>query len=138
MSLDHITAVLAGDIPFVIAHATAVLANIKAGKLRALATSGSQRWPGLPELPTVSEQGVAGYDVRSWAGLMAPAGTPRAVIDKLNAETLKALKLPHVRARLEEIGGEARSSTPEEMKAMVSSEVQRWTQVINDAKIPKQ
>jgi tripartite-type tricarboxylate transporter receptor subunit TctC len=133
-----ITAVLAGDIPFVIAPATAVLANIKAGKLRALATSGGQRWPGLPELPTVAEQGVAGYDVRSWAGLMAPAGTPRAIIDKLNAETLKALKLPHVRARLEEIGGEARGSTPEEMKAMVSSEVQRWTQVINDAKIPKQ
>jgi tripartite-type tricarboxylate transporter receptor subunit TctC len=133
-----ITAVLAGDIPFVIAPATAVLANIKAGKLRALATSGGQRWPGLPELPTVAEQGVAGYDVRSWAGLMAPAGTPRAIIDKLNAETLKALKLPNVRARLEEIGGETRGSTPEEMKAMVSSEVQRWTQVINDAKIPKQ
>ena len=133
-----ITAVLAGDIPFVIAPATAVLTNIKAGKLRALATSGGQRWPGLPELPTVAEQGVAGYDVRSWAGLMAPAGTPRAVIDKLNAETLKALNLPQVKARLEEIGGEARGSTPEEMKAMVSSEVQRWTQVINDAKIPKQ
>ena len=133
-----ITAVLAGDIPFVIAPATAVLANIKAGKLRALATSGGQRWPGLPEVPTAAEQGVAGYDVRSWAGLMAPAGTPRAIIDKLNAETLKALKLPQIKARLEEIGGEARGSTPEEMKILVSSELQRWTQVINDAKIPKQ
>ncbi|MEY2952988.1 MAG: hypothetical protein RLZZ401_1075 [Pseudomonadota bacterium] len=133
-----ITAVLAGDIPCIIVPPTAVLANIKAGKLRALATTGGQRWPGLPELPTVAEQGVAGYDVRSWAGLMAPAGTPRAVIEKLNAETLKALKLPHVKARLEDIGGEARGSTSEEMKAMVTSELQRWTQVISDAKIPRQ
>jgi len=133
-----ITALLAGDIPVVIAPATAVLANIKAGKLRALATTGSQRWPGLPDVPTANEQGVTGYDVRSWAGLMAPAGTPRAVIDKLNAETVKALKQPQIQARLEEIGGEARSSTPEEMKAMVTSELQRWTQVVNDAKIPKQ
>ena len=133
-----ITAVLAGDIPVVIAPATAVLSNIKAGKLRALATSGGQRWPGLPEVLTAAEQGVTGYDVRSWAGLMAPAGTPRPIIDKLNAETLKVLVQPQIKARLEEIGGEARGSTPEEMKAMVTSELQRWTRVVNDAKIPKQ
>ena len=133
-----ITAVLAGDIPVVIAPATAVLSNIKAGKLRALATSGGQRWPGLPEVLTAAEQGVTGYDVRSWAGLMAPAGTPRPIIDKLNAETLKVLMQPQIKARLEEIGGEARGSTPEEMKAMVTSELQRWTRVVNDAKIPKQ
>ncbi len=133
-----LTALLAGDVPFIIAPPTAVLANIKAGKLRALAATGPQRWPGLPDVPTVAEQGVAGYDVRSWAGLMAPAGTPRPIIDRLNAETLKALQLPAVKARLEEIGGEARGSTPEEMKALVSSEVQRWTQVVADARIPKQ
>jgi tripartite-type tricarboxylate transporter receptor subunit TctC len=133
-----LTALLAGDVPFIIAPPTAVLANIKAGKLRALAATGPQRWPGLPEVPTVAEQGVAGYDVRSWAGLMAPAGTPRPVIDRLNAETLKALQLPAVKARLEEMGGEARGSTPEEMKAMVASEVQRWSQVVAEARIPKQ
>ena len=133
-----LTALLAGDVPLVIAPPTAVLSNIKAGKLRAIATTGNQRWPGLPDLPTVAEQGVSGYDVRSWAGLMAPAGTPRAVVDRLNAETLKALQLPAVRTRLEEIGGEARGSTPDEMKAMVASEVQRWSQVVADANIPKQ
>ncbi len=133
-----ITALLAGDVPFIIAPPTAVLSNIKAGKLRALAVTGPQRWPGMPEVPTVAEQGVAGYDVRSWAGLMAPAGTPRPVIDRLNAETLKALQLPNVRARLEEMGGEVRGSTPEEMKAMVASETQKWIQVVNTAKIPKQ
>ena len=114
------------------------MANIKAGKLRALATTGLQRWAGLPDLPTVAEQGVTGYDVRSWAGLMAPAGTPKPIIDRLNQEVLKALQVSTVKARLEEMGGEAKGSTPEEMKAMVASELQKWTQVVADAKIPKQ
>lgn len=133
-----LTALLAGDVPFIIAPPTAVMANIKAGKLRAVAATGPQRWPGLADVPTVAEQGVPGYEVRSWAGLLAPAGTPRAVVDRLNAETLKALQLPAVKSRLEDMGGEARGSTPEEMKAMVASELQKWTQVVADANIPKQ
>ena len=133
-----ITALLAGDVPFIIAPPTAVLTNIKAGKLKAIAATGPQRWVGLPDVPTVAEQGVTGYDVRSWAGLMAPAGTPKPVIDKLNAETLKAIQLPHVKARLEEMGGDVRGSTSDEMKNMVTSETQKWIQVVNNAKIPKQ
>lgn len=133
-----LTALLAGDVPFIIAPPTAVMSNIKAGKIRAIATTGPQRWPGLPDVPTVAEQGVPGYDVRSWAGLMAPTGTPRNVIERLNAETLKALQLPAVKSRLEDMGGEARGSTPEEMRNLVASELQRWTQVISDAQIPKQ
>lgn len=133
-----LTAVLAGDVPFIIAPPTAVISSIQAGKLRALATTGPQRWPGLPNVPTVAEQGVPGYDVRSWAGLMAPAGTPRPIIDQLNGETLKALRLPAVRERLEVMGGEARGSTPEEMTAMVSQELDKWKQVVADARIPKQ
>jgi tripartite-type tricarboxylate transporter receptor subunit TctC len=133
-----ITALLAGDVPFIIAPPTAVLTNIQAGKLRAIATTGLQRWPGLPSVATVAEQGVAGYDVRSWAGLLAPAGTPRPVVERLNAEVLRALQTPAVRQRLEDMGGEARGSTPEEMKAMVSHEIEKWQQVVADAKIPKQ
>ena len=133
-----ITALLAGDVPFIIAPPTAVLSNIKAGKLKAIAATGPQRWVGLPDVPTVAEQGVPGYDVRSWAGLMAPAGTPKPVIDKLNAETLKTLQLPHVKTRLEEMGGDVRGSTPDEMKNMVAFETQKWIQVVNNAKIPKQ
>lgn len=133
-----VTALLGDEVPFIIAPPTAVLSNIQAGKLRAIATSGAQRWPGLPNVPTVTEQGVAGYDVRSWAGLMAPAGTARAVIERLNTETLRALELASVRKRLEDIGGEARGSTPEEMKAMVGHELEKWRQVVADAKIPKQ
>jgi tripartite-type tricarboxylate transporter receptor subunit TctC len=133
-----VAALLGGEVPMIIAPPTAVLANIKAGKLRALATTGAQRWSQMPELPTVAEQGVTGYDVRSWAGFMAPAGTPRPIVDGLHAETLKALQVPAVRARLEEMGGEARGSTPEEMATMVATELKRWTTVVNDARIPKQ
>ena len=133
-----LTALLGGEVPLIIAPPTAVMANIKAGKLRALATTGAQRWSQMPELPTVAEQGVPGYDVRSWAGLMAPAGTPRPIVDRLQAETLKALQAPGVRARLEEMGGEARGSTPEEMTTMVAAELKRWTAVVDDAHIPRQ
>ncbi|MEY3136023.1 MAG: hypothetical protein RJA39_1908, partial [Pseudomonadota bacterium] len=133
-----ITSLLAGDVPFIIAPPTAVLTNIKGGKLKAIAATGPQRWSGMPEVPTVAEQGVPGYDVRSWAGLMAPAGTPKPIIDRLNAETLKAIQLPNVKSRLEEMGGDVRGSTSEEMRAMVASETQKWTQVVNSAKIPKQ
>ena len=133
-----VAALLSGDVPFIIAPPTAVVSNIQAGKLRALATTGAQRWPGLPNVPTVAEQGVTGYDVRSWAGLLAPAGTPRAIVDRLNAETLKALQVAAVRQRLEDMGGEARGSTPDEMKAMMTRELERWTVVVADSQIPKQ
>jgi len=133
-----VTALLGGEVPVIIAPPTAVMQNIKAGKLRALATTGAQRWSAMPELPTVSEQGVQGYEVTSWAGLMAPAGTPRPIVDQLRAATLKALQVPTVRARLEDKGGEARGSTPEEMASMVGTELKKWTTVVNDAHIPKQ
>jgi len=80
---------------------------------------------------------VAGFDVRSWAGWMLPAGTPQPIVQRLHEETQKALQLPAVRARLEEMGGEARGSSPQEMTAMVTSELQKWTRVVADAKIPR-
>ena len=132
-----LTALLGGEIPMIIAPPTAVLANIKSGRLRAIATTGPQRWQGLPDVPTVAEQGVAGYDVQSWAGVMAPTGTPRPIIDRLNAEVQKALVISAVKARLEDMGGEVRGSTPDEMRNMVAAQTQKWIQVVNDAKIPK-
>jgi len=132
-----VTALLAGDIPLIIAPPTAVLGHLKAGKLRALAVTGPQRWPGMPDVPTVAEQGVAGFDVRSWAGWMLPAGTPAAIVERLHAQTQRALQVAAVRERLEQLGGEARSSTPQEMGAMVAAELQKWQQVVADAKIPR-
>lgn len=132
-----LASLLGGNVPMIIAPPTAVLANIKAGKLRAIATTGPQRWQGLPDVPSVAEQGVAGYDVQSWAGLMAPAGTPKPIIDRLNAELQKALVVPAVKTRLEEMGGDVRGSTSDEMRKMVAEQTQKWIQVVNDAKIPK-
>lgn len=133
-----LTGLLAGDVPAMIAPPTAVIGQIRAGKVRALATTGPQRWPGLPDVPTVAEQGVAGYDVRSWAGVLAPAGTPRPVVDRLNAEMQKALQEPAVRQRLVDIGGEARGSTPDEMKAMLVAESDKWTRLVAEASIPRE
>ena len=132
-----ITALLGGEIPFVIAPPTAVLGQLKAGKLRALAVTSAQRWAGMPDVPTIAEQGVPGFDVRSWAGWMLPTGTPQPVVQRLQAETQKALQLPAVKARLEEMGGEARGSTPQEMATMVAAELQKWSRVVADAKIPR-
>ncbi len=133
-----VTALIGGEIPFIIAPPTAVMANIRAGRLRAVATSGIQRWPGLPELATVAEQGTAGYDVTSWAGVMAPAGTARPIIDKLNAAIQKALTVADVRSRLEDMGGVVRGGSPEAMTTLVGAELRRWTSVVDEAKIPKQ
>lgn len=130
-----VTALLGGSIPLVIAPPTAVLGHLKAGKLLALAVTGAQRWPGMPDVPTVAEQGITGFDVRSWAGWMVPAGTPQPIVERLNAETQKALLVDTVRVHLEEMGGEVRGSTPKEMADMVTAEVKKWTQVVADAKI---
>jgi tripartite-type tricarboxylate transporter receptor subunit TctC len=132
------TALLGGEIPMTIAPPTAVVTNIKAGRLRAIAVTGAQRWAGMPDVPTVAEQGVAGYDVRSWAGLLAPAGTPKPIVEQLNAEVNAAIKQPTVRARLEEMGGDVRGSTPAEMKTLVAGELERWTRLVAERKIPKQ
>ena len=133
-----LTALLAGDVNFVIAPGTATLPHVRGGRLKAIAVSGATRWPGLPDVPTVQEAGVPGFDVSSWAGLATTAGTPRAIVERLNAEVLKALQVPEVRARLESFGGEVRGSTPDEMRARIASEVQRWSKVIAEAGIPKQ
>lgn len=132
-----LAALLGNQIPVVIAPPTAVLGQLKAGTMRALAVTGAERWRGMPDVPTVAEQGVPGFDVRSWAGWMLPAGTPMAIAERLSAETHKALEVPAVRAKLEEMGGEARGSTPAEMTAMLTAEVQKWTTVVADAKIPR-
>ena len=133
-----ITSLLGGEIPLVVATPTVAVAQVKAGKLKVVATSGGTRWSGMPDVPTAAEAGVPGFDVRSWVGMAAPAGTPKPIIERLNAELQKVILLPDVRARLEALGGEARGSTPQELKERVVFEVARWKKVIADSKIPQQ
>jgi tripartite-type tricarboxylate transporter receptor subunit TctC len=132
-----VTGLLGGEIDLVVAPPTAVLGHLKAGKLHAIATTGARRWAAMPDVPTVAEQGVGGFDVTSWAGWMLPAGAPAAIVERLNAETQKALQADTVKARLAEMGGEARGSSPQEMAAMVAAEVKKWSQVVADAQITR-
>jgi tripartite-type tricarboxylate transporter receptor subunit TctC len=115
-----------------------LISAIKAGTLRALAVTAGKRFSGLPDVPTVIEAGVPGYDVASWNALAAPAKTQRAIIERVHDALVKALAAPDVQKRFAELGVEGRPSTPEQLKDFYASETRRWTQVVERAKIPKQ
>src|SRR6476620_10386536 len=114
------------------------LPQVKAGKIRALAVSPARRSPALPDVPTVAEAGVPGYDSGAWFGLVAPANTPKDLVDKLSRETARILKLPDVSARLAELGAEAVGSTPEQFSAHIKAEIAKWAKVIRDANVELQ
>jgi tripartite-type tricarboxylate transporter receptor subunit TctC len=132
-----VTALLGGEITFAVTPGTALLPHVKSGRLTALAVSGARRWKGMPEVPTLEEAGVSGFDVGSWAGLATTAGTPKPAVQRLHAEMQKALQVPEVRMRLESFGGEVMGSTPDQMRNRVAGEIARWSKVIEAAKIPR-
>jgi tripartite-type tricarboxylate transporter receptor subunit TctC len=111
--------------------------QVKAGKLRALGFSGTKRSTALPDVPTVAEAGVPGFEVSSWYGLFVPAKTPAAVVANINAATLKALAEPNVRARLDELGYAIGGSTPGELAALLNSEINKWAPIIKSALEPQ-
>jgi tripartite-type tricarboxylate transporter receptor subunit TctC len=127
-----------GNVDLAVDFIAPLLASIKSGALRPLAVTAGKRFPGLPDVPTVIEAGVPGYDVASWNAMAAPAKTPRAVIERVNQELAKALAAPEVHKRFQELGVEARTSTPEHLREFFVAESQRWTRVVEAAKIPKQ
>jgi len=112
--------------------------QVKAGKIRALAVSPARRSPALPELPSVAEAGVPGYDSGAWFGLVAPANTPKDVVNKLSRETARILKLPDVSARLADLGAEPVGGTPEQFSAHIKAEIAKWAKVIKDANVELQ
>ena len=127
-----------GNVDLAVDFIAPLISQIKSGALRPLAVTAAKRFPGLPDVPTAIEAGVAGYDVASWNALAAPAKTPRAVIERVNQELRKAIASPEVQKRFADLGVDARTSTPEELRAFFVSESQRWTKVVESAKIPKQ
>ena len=106
------------------------LPYIKGGRLRPIATSGARRSRGLPDVPTIAESGLPGFDVTVWQGVLAPAGTPRPVIDLLNAKFVAALKTPQVAERLASIDIEMSGSTPEEFSTFLRQDIAKWAKVI--------
>ena len=135
---EVIVAARNGNVDLAVDFIAPLLANIKSGALRALAVTAGKRFPGLPDVPTAIEAGVAGYDVASWNAMAAPAKTPRAVVDRVNAELRKAIAAPDVQKRFEELGVEGRTSTPEQLREFFIAESKRWARVVETAKIPKQ
>jgi tripartite-type tricarboxylate transporter receptor subunit TctC len=128
------TALLGQQVDLLSSSGTAAVAHIRAGKMRALATASPQRSLVLPEVPTLDELGFSGFDVRDWQGIVAPAKTPRFIIDRLAAELAKAVTQPDVKTRLEHNGVEhVVDSSPEAFGTLIQSELARWTKTAREA-----
>ena len=126
MCIRDRTDVASGQVPFMFDQMTAALPLAKAGRLKLIAVTTGKRIALAPELPTMIESGVAGFEMTSWQAVYAPKGTPKAVVQRLNAEIVKALKVPEVQAKLEgQLGMNIVGSTPEELAAHMAREIPR-------------
>jgi tripartite-type tricarboxylate transporter receptor subunit TctC len=132
-SAPAMTDLLAGSVSLLFDSIPSSLPQVRAGKLRGIGVASSGRSPVLPELPTLSEAGLAGFSADSWFGIMAPAGTPREVIAKLNVDVQKSLDSPEVRDIIARQGGEVMGSTPEQMAAQIRNDRQKWGRVIRES-----
>ena len=130
-----VTDLLGGHVQLYFSTIPSVIEHVKAGKLRAIAVTGRQRSSELPDVPTVAESGVKDFEVTAWFGLFAPAGTPRAAIDRLNREVVAALGAADVKQKLAGHGVEPAGSTPEALGQLLASEIERWGKVIREAGI---
>lgn len=132
---DAVQAALAGQTSTMFDNPPTVMPQIKAGGLRALGVAAKQRMPQLPDVPTIAEAGVPGFEASSWFGLVAPAGTPRAVVDLVAAETAKALQDPALQSRFAQSGARLVGDTPDQFAALIAADRARWEKVIRSAGI---
>jgi tripartite-type tricarboxylate transporter receptor subunit TctC len=133
-----ITALKGNDVQAAFEILAPVMAQIRGGALKALAVTSDKRFAGLPDVPTIAESGVPGYQASSWNAIATPAKTPKPVIERLNREINAAVTAPDVRKRLGELGVDARAGTPEALHELLVSEIAKWKAVIERAKIEKQ
>lgn len=130
-----ITAMIGGEVQCVLVPIPTVFGHIKGGRLRPLAVSGGKRSSTLPDLPTIAEAGVPGYEFNTWYGLLTAAGTPKAVVDRLNAAARKSLTAPDVVKKLQTAGLDPQPSTPDEFGQLIRAEIKKWREVIESAGI---
>ena len=126
---------MGGQIQIMFDNIVALMPNVKAGKLRAIAVSSAKRDPALPDVPTIQEAGLRDFETVAWFGIVAPAGTPREVLARLNAEVAKAIALPDVRQRLIDSGSQIIGNSPEAADKFLRDELEKWGKVVKAAKI---
>jgi tripartite-type tricarboxylate transporter receptor subunit TctC len=131
------TDLLGGQIDLNVDTITVIEPQLRAGKVTVLGVTSAEKWWSLPDITPIAAT-VPGYDVQTWLGLAAPKGTPPAIIQKLNADTAAGLADPEAKARLNKIGLDVHTSTPEAMRAMVAEQIAKWKKVVADAHIPQQ
>lgn len=129
---------LSGQVVLMFDQPVSSLPHVRAGKLRVLGITSAKRFSTLPDIPTVDEQGLSGFETVSWAGICAPGGTPQPVINRVQSEVSKVLKVPDIRDRLLRDGIEPVGGTPEEFQAHIKREMQKWGKVVRDAKVTTQ
>lgn len=132
-SAPAVTDLLGGQVQSMFDNTPSALPHVKAGKLRAVAVTSAQRMPLLPDVPTVAESGYPGFDVQSWFAIAAPAGTPRPVVDRLNAALNKALANADVRERMRDLAATPEPGTPEQCRNFAMSEIKRWHDVVQQS-----
>lgn len=132
------TDLIGGHIPLLMSALPGALPHIKSGKVRGVAVTSMQRSQAIPEVPTVAESGVPGYDVKHWFGALAPAGTPRKVLERLHQDFVAVLRMPDVAAGVARAGADPVTSTPREFDAYLRSEMARWAKVISAARVKVQ
>lgn len=130
---ESVIGILRGETSLLFENLISVGAHIRSGKVRVLAVGGAHRFAPMPEVPTIAESGVPGYEMVLWFGVLAPAGTPQPIIAKLNAEIVKALNVPDVKQRLSDQGAELVGNSPEQFDALIKSEVRNWARVVKEA-----
>jgi tripartite-type tricarboxylate transporter receptor subunit TctC len=121
---------IAGQITMMITGMTALMPHVKSGKLKLLGVATLKRLPSMPDVPTIAETGVPGFDANQWYGVLAPAATPRDIVMKLNTEIVRILRRPDVKERLAADGAEPIGNTPEEFGAFIKTEIARWAPVV--------
>jgi tripartite-type tricarboxylate transporter receptor subunit TctC len=137
-SAGVLTDVMGGQIAVTIDNMPPYIPQVKAGKIRALAVSTGKRSSAMPDLPTIAEAGVPGYEAGAWFGLLAPAGTPKPIVAQLSAESARIIKLPDVSKRVSELGADPVGSTPEQFAELIKTEIAKWAKVIKDANVELQ
>lgn len=131
-----LTDIIAGHVPLMAANILSSLPQVKAGRLRAYGVTSARRSPGAPDIPTIAEAGLPGYEAVTWFGVLAPAGTPRVIVTQLHTNVARAVNDPSIRKRFIDDGADpSPSASPEAFAALIRAEVRKWAKVIKDASI---